>query len=157
MHNRFYALILVSRFELLDKPRILGKPAGIKEQRNTILSGELGYCFDVIDGPAGTDSALRPNQLFAVSLPYSPLSPVQQRAVVDACAGRLLTSHGLRSLSPDDPAYEGHYGGDRRQRDADPHNTPVRNAGPWGCDRHGDVVSGWRQRRGAERGAELDE
>jgi predicted glycogen debranching enzyme len=81
-----------------------------------------GYCYDLIDGPTGNDPALRPNQLFAVSLPYSPLTPAQQRAVVDVCARHLLTSHGLRSLDPGDPAYvaasAGHYGGDRRQRDA---------------------------------------
>src|SRR5208337_4493326 len=59
-----------------------------------------GYCYDVLDGPRGYDDALRPNQIFAVSLPDSPLSPERQRAVVDACAGALLTSHGLRSLAP---------------------------------------------------------
>ncbi len=84
-----------------------------------------GYCYDVIDGPAGNDAALRPNQLLAVSLLHSPLLPAQQRAVVDACARRLLTSHGLRSLSPDDPAYVGRYGGDRRQRDGAYHQGTV--------------------------------
>ncbi len=76
-----------------------------------------GYCHDVLDGPDGDDPALRPNQLFAVSLPYSPLSETQQEAVVDACARYLLTSLGLRSLSPTDSAYVGHYGGDQHQRD----------------------------------------
>jgi predicted glycogen debranching enzyme len=79
---------------------------------------EAGYCYDLIDGPGGDDPALRPNQLFAVSLVHSPLPKAQQRAVVDACARHLLTSHGLRSLAPHDPAYIGHYGGDRRTRDA---------------------------------------
>lgn len=88
-------------------------------------NGAAGYCYDVIDGPAGNDAALRPNQLLAVSLPHSPLSSAQQRAVVDACARRLLTSHGLRSLSPDDPAYVGRYGGNRRQRDAAYHQGTV--------------------------------
>ncbi|HLW79869.1 MAG TPA: amylo-alpha-1,6-glucosidase, partial [Terriglobia bacterium] len=77
-----------------------------------------GFCFDVIDGPEGNDATLRPNQLFAVSLEHSPLDAGQQRAVVDACAAQLLTSHGLRSLAPSDPAYQGHYGGPPRQRDA---------------------------------------
>jgi predicted glycogen debranching enzyme len=84
-----------------------------------------GYCYDVIDGPNGDDPSLRPNQLFAVSLPHSPLSPSQQRAVVDVCARHLLTSCGLRSLAPDDPAYIGGYGGDRRQRDAAYHQGTV--------------------------------
>jgi glycogen debranching enzyme len=86
---------------------------------------ETGCCYDVIDGPDEDDPALRPNQLLAVSLPHSPLSSEQQRAVVDVCARHLLTSHGLRSLSPDDPAYIGHYGGDQRRRDAAYHQGTV--------------------------------
>jgi glycogen debranching enzyme len=77
-----------------------------------------GYLYDVVDGPQGDDPALRPNQLLAVSLPHSALATEQARQVVDACARALLTSHGLRSLAPDDPAYVGLYGGDRRERDA---------------------------------------
>jgi predicted glycogen debranching enzyme len=60
-----------------------------------------GYCHDVIDTLTGDDPTLRPNQIFAVSLPESPLSPERRRAVVDACAARLLTSVGVRSLAPD--------------------------------------------------------
>jgi predicted glycogen debranching enzyme len=76
-----------------------------------------GWCFDVLDGPEGSDAALRPNQLFAVSLPASPLPPDHRRAVVDACARHLLTSYGLRSLAPFDARYVGRYGGDQRARD----------------------------------------
>ncbi|MBI3241846.1 MAG: glycogen debranching enzyme N-terminal domain-containing protein [Chloroflexi bacterium] len=65
-----------------------------------------GYCYDVIDGPDGNNASLRPNQLFAVSLPHSPLSAKQQKAVVDTCARTLLTSHGLRSLAPDHSSLE---------------------------------------------------
>jgi predicted glycogen debranching enzyme len=77
------------------------------------------FCFDVIDGPqgAGGDASLRPNQIFAVSLPESPLTPDQQRRVVDVCARELLTSFGLRSLGPAEPAYRGTYAGDREERD----------------------------------------
>jgi len=52
-----------------------------------------GYCYDAIDSPSGDDLAMRPNQLFAASLPYSPLTERQRRAVVDACTCYLLTSH----------------------------------------------------------------
>ncbi len=81
-------------------------------------SDELGYCYDVLDGPDGDDPALRPNQLFAVSLHHSPLNAAQAAAVVDVCARHLLTSHGLRSLAPDHPEYIGVYGGNRHTRDA---------------------------------------
>jgi predicted glycogen debranching enzyme len=84
-----------------------------------------GYCYDVIDGVEGDDESLRPNQLFAVSLPHSPLTPEQQKSVVDVCALHLLTSHGLRSLSPDDPVYMGHYGGDLNARDGAYHQGTV--------------------------------
>ncbi len=118
---------------MADFARRLGEPLSpyeaLAEQTVTgfarFWNQDTGYCYDVIHGPDGDDPALRPNQLFAVSLPHSPLSPSQQRAVVDVCARRLLTSHGLRSLARDDPAYIGHYGGDRRQRDAAYHQGTV--------------------------------
>jgi predicted glycogen debranching enzyme len=91
---------------------------------------ERNCCFDVIDVPGaakngGKDAALRPNQILAVSLPVSPLPKDQQKSVVDICAERLLTSHGLRSLAPGEPDYQGHYGGDQRSRDAAYHQGTV--------------------------------
>ncbi|NJN44858.1 MAG: glycogen debranching protein [Anaerolineae bacterium] len=88
-------------------------------------NSEVGYCFDVIDGPNGYEPNLRPNQLFAVSLFHSPLSADQQRAVVDICAVNLYTPYGLRSLAPEDPNFIGTYGGDQRQRDAAYHQGTV--------------------------------
>ncbi len=90
---------------------------------------EGGYLYDVRDGPGGHDSALRPNQLIAISLPYGPLREARLRArarlVVDACARDLVTSYGLRSLSPRDPGFIGVYGGDQRQRDGAYHQGTV--------------------------------
>ena len=83
------------------------------------------YCYDVIDGPEGDDSSLRPNQLLAVSLHYSPLTEQQQRSVVNACARHLLTSHGLRTLSPTDSKYIGVYGGSPSKRDGAYHQGTV--------------------------------
>ena len=81
-------------------------------------NASAGYCYDVIDSSGvGSDPTLRPNQIFAVSLPQSPLTAEQQKSVVDICARRLLTPHGLRSLDPRHPAYQGHYGGSPAQRD----------------------------------------
>jgi predicted glycogen debranching enzyme len=92
---------------------------------NRFWSDELGYCYDVLDGPDGHDEALRPNQIFAVSLPHSPLDEAQQRAVVEVCARHLLTSFGLRTLAADDPDYQGSYGGDQKQRDGAYHQGTV--------------------------------
>jgi predicted glycogen debranching enzyme len=86
---------------------------------------QAGYCYDVIDGPGGHDAALRPNQIFAVSLPESPLGPERQRRVVDSCARHLLTSCGLRSLAPGHPDYRGQYGGGPLERDGAYHQGTV--------------------------------
>lgn len=84
-----------------------------------------GYLLDVLDGPDGNDVSLRPNQLFAVSLSASAFGTEPRRAVVDACQRSLLTSHGLRSLAPDDPDYRPHYGGDPLARDGAYHRGTV--------------------------------
>ena len=103
----------------------------VRESFGRFWDAGMGYCYDVVngptigDGPDGNDLSLRPNQLLAVSLPHSPLTPEQQRSVVDTCARHLLTAHGLRSLSPDDKAYTGQYSGDRRKRDAAYHQGTV--------------------------------
>lgn len=70
-------------------------------------NAEAGCLYDVIDGPQGADPAVRPNQLLAVSLPDTPLSAVRRRAVLETCGRVLLTPYGLRTLAPDDPAYQG--------------------------------------------------
>jgi glycogen debranching enzyme len=83
--------------------------------------------YDVIDvdGGSGSDARVRPNQIIAVALPYCPLPPAQMRAVVDCCGRELLTSYGLRSLSPRDPGYIGTYAGDPAQRDGAYHMGTV--------------------------------
>jgi len=80
--------------------------------------------YDVIDGPDGNDASLRPNQVFAVSLPVSPLDPAAQRAVIAACAP-LVTPYGLRSLAPGDPAYRPIITGPPYERDGAYHQGTV--------------------------------
>jgi predicted glycogen debranching enzyme len=108
--------------------------AQAKNSFQKFWNAERECCFDVIDVPGagiggrkstGKDAALRPNQIFAVSLPVSPLSKDQQKSVVDLCAQRLLTCYGLRSLAHGEPNYQGHYGGDQRSRDAAYHQGTV--------------------------------
>jgi predicted glycogen debranching enzyme len=99
-----------------------------------------GCCYDVIDDPhVGNDTSLRPNQIFAVSLPESPLSTEQQKTVVDVCAHRLLTSHGLRSLAQDERGYQGRYAGGPRERDSAYHQGTV-----WGWLIGPFVLAHWR-------------
>lgn len=103
------------------------KMAGtVRQSFSKFWNSVANCCYDVIDDPRiGNDSSLRPNQIFAVSLPESPLSRDQQKAVVDICARRLLTSHGLRSLAQEEPGYQGHYGGGPRERDGAYHQGTV--------------------------------
>ncbi len=74
------------------------------------------------------DRAVRPNQIFAVSLPFSPLDPAEQAAVVRTVREQLLTPCGLRTLSPADPAYRGRYRGNPAERDGAYHQGTV---WPW--------------------------
>jgi len=84
-----------------------------------------GGLFDVLDGPDGNDGSIRPNQIFAVSLPFSPLDKANQQDVVAICEKRLLTPYGLRSLDQADPAYRPHYEGDVWSRDSAYHQGTV--------------------------------
>ena len=89
---------------------------------------EERHClYDVIDveGTTACDDRIRPNQVFAISLPYSALPPAQMRAVVERCGRDLLTSYGLRSLSANEPGYLGSYAGDPCHRDAAYHMGTV--------------------------------
>jgi predicted glycogen debranching enzyme len=83
-----------------------------------------GCLYDVVDGDR-RDGTIRPNQIFAVSLPYSMLEPERARGVVDMVARQLLTPYGLRSLAPDDPQYRGHCVGDPGSRDGAYHQGTV--------------------------------
>jgi len=98
----------------------------VKQSFAKFWNNSAGYCYDVIDAPGiGNDTTLRPNQIFTVSLPQSPLPMDQQKAVVDICARRLVTSYGLRSLAQKEPGYQGHYGGNNRERDGAYHQGTV--------------------------------
>jgi len=86
------------------------------------LTGCLNDCI-LPDGRI--DSSLRPNQIFAVSLPFSPLEEYQAKSVVNVVERRLLTPYGLRSLDALDSRYKGTYSGSSRQRDEAYHQGTV--------------------------------
>jgi predicted glycogen debranching enzyme len=86
---------------------------------------ELGHLADVVDGPDGDELALRPNQVFALSLPHPLVEGSMATAILDAVGRSLAVPLGLRSLAPADPAYRRTYQGDRRARDAGYHQGTV--------------------------------
>jgi glycogen debranching enzyme len=84
-----------------------------------------GYLNDCILPDGSIDESLRPNQIFAVSLRFSPLSESQQASIVEVVQNHLLTPYGLRTLSPDSAGYIGEYTGPLRQRDEAYHQGTV--------------------------------
>jgi predicted glycogen debranching enzyme len=107
-------------------PRYLGLADQVAASfRARFWRPNLRYCADVVDGVSGDELRLRPNQIFAVSLPFALLDGDPARQVVDAVGRSLLTSYGLRSLAPTDPAYRGTYGGNARRRDEAYHQGPA--------------------------------
>ncbi len=103
-----------------------------KKGFNRFWNQDGGYCYDVLDTPNGNDASLRPNQIFALSLPlmgkysYPPLlTPEREKQVMAVCKQKLLTPYGLRSLAIDHPDYKGVYGDDIYQRDGAYHQGTV--------------------------------
>ncbi|MCC6574924.1 MAG: glycogen debranching enzyme family protein [Planctomycetes bacterium] len=90
-------------------------------------NAELGYFADAHDGRA-QDVSLRPNQLFAFSLPFAATSREQAASALAKVRSKLLTPCGLRTLSPEDPAYRGRYTGSVHERDLAYHQGTV---WPW--------------------------
>ncbi len=84
-----------------------------------------GYLYDVVGPDRGADPSLRPNQIYAVSLPFSPLPEKEARFVVEAVRKSLLTSYGLRTLDMHHPDFKPEYTGDLWQRDAAYHQGTV--------------------------------
>jgi predicted glycogen debranching enzyme len=120
---------------------ILGKDTSLYETlaagvasnfENVFWNSEANCLFDLVyqdkAGNSIKDPAIRPNQIFAVALPYTMLSPEKEKAIVDRVEKDLLTPFGLRTLSREHPSYAGHYQGDPKARDLAYHNGTV---WPW--------------------------
>ena len=86
-----------------------------------------GFLADYVDGEY-KDWSVRPNMIFAASLPFSPVSEEIRKQVVSRVKQELLTPRGLRTLSPMSAAYKGVYFGDQHERDLAYHQGTV---WPW--------------------------
>ena len=116
----YNALMIMERFAALlgqDGSDYGALAAKVKESFvKTFYMEDKGYLKDVISGTYN-DEQLRCNQIWAVSMPFTMLSPEQEKSVVDTVRRHLYTPCGLRTLSPEDPEYHPHYGGDMVSRD----------------------------------------
>lgn len=120
----YHALCLMGEFD----DAIAGLAPMVRESfpRTFFLSPYRG-CADVVHGQF-RDVSIRPNQVFAASLPNSALSVEQQKAVVEVVRRELLTPVGLRTLAPGDPKFCPTFTGPQMQRDAAYHNGTI---WPW--------------------------
>jgi predicted glycogen debranching enzyme len=107
----------------------LASLASLEEQARTSFGRRFpmpgGGLYDVVDGPAGDDAAVRPNQLLASSLPHTPMA---EDRPVRSLGAALLTPIGLRSLAAGSPGYVGRHRGGPRERDGAYHQGTV---WPW--------------------------
>jgi predicted glycogen debranching enzyme len=82
-------------------------------------------CFDVVNP---VDTSIRPNQLFAIALPFALFDDARAEEILRVCESQLLTPLGLRTLAPSDSRYRGQLTGDQRSRDTAYHQGTV---WPW--------------------------
>ena len=92
---------------------------------NLFWNKKKQYLNDCILPDGSIDDSLRPNQLYAVSLQFSPLSDEQQKSIVKVVQNNLLTPYGLRTLNSSAKNYKGLYTGPQRQRDEAYHQGTV--------------------------------
>ncbi len=111
-----------------DRAHYAGLAGRARARFQPLFWNEAAGClFDVVNGEA-RDGAIRPNQIFAVSLPHGMLPPETAARVVAAVERHLLTPYGLRTLAPSDPQYRGRFEGDPAARDSAYHQGTV---WPW--------------------------
>lgn len=101
----------------------------LDKTRQSFLSkfwnSDAGCLYDVIDENGIADPSIRPNQLFAISLPFALIEGEQARSIVNIVEKELFTPVGLRTLPVSDPRYIPHYGGDQWHRDSSYHQGTV--------------------------------
>lgn len=92
-----------------------------------IFTTPAGYLYDYVTDDFA-EASVRPNQLWALSLQYTPLSKPQRKAALDMVTKELLTPKGIRSLTPKAGMYRPYYWGNANERNNAYHNGAV---WPW--------------------------
>ncbi len=95
--------------------------------RATFMSRDLTYLFDTVND-GRKDLSFRPNQLFSISLSFSPMDQREARILLFNVRDKLLTTRGLRTLSREDSSYKSHFRGGPLERDSAYHQGTV---WPW--------------------------
>lgn len=127
-HN---ALCLLAQWLKEERGEKAAKPFAEQARRSResfnkrFWSPERECLLDVVDGEHGDDPAVRPNQIFSISLRHPVLDEARWPAVLEKVRAELLTPVGLRSLAPGHPDFKARYFGDLRARDAAYHQGTV--------------------------------
>ena len=121
-----YALELARKSkdtEFVEKWQKMAEKVGMSFRENFINEGSKALidCRDYDN----VDYSVRPNQLIAITMPYSPLTKEEQKNVLDVVKKELLTPKGIRTLSPEDPSYQGVVEGDVNKRNIAMYNGAV--------------------------------
>ena len=124
---------------VIDMEKCFGKPGALTERAEQVKAA-IEACFynlfwvearhhlaDYVD-ENGQNVFTRPNQLYACALPYSPVSEEVQAEILHAVDRELVTTRGIRTLSPKNPLYRSRYEGNQIERDTATHNGCTR---PW--------------------------
>lgn len=112
---------------LIEAKRCAEEAEKIGKSFKDVFLNEHGYLLDYVDGQM-MDWSVRPNQIFAIALDFSPLDVRQRKGVLDICTKELVTPKGIRSLSPKSGGYNPLYIGPQTQRDFAYHQG---TAWPW--------------------------
>jgi predicted glycogen debranching enzyme len=110
----FNALSILAQIETrlgdAGEARTLTQQAGRVHKRfqEVFWNEEAGYLYDVVNGEE-RDAALRPNQIFALSLPFPLLPKPKAARMLAAIEEKLYTPVGLRTLAPGNPDFESNY------------------------------------------------
>ncbi len=128
--KRFYQQMLLASPERADRvvaERIEEECKLFEESFHKVFLNEHGYLCDYVDGTY-RDYHVRPNQLLAIALDFSPLTLKERKGVLDITTRELKTPKGIRSLSPKSGGYNPYYVGRQEQRDYAYHQG---TAWPW--------------------------
>jgi predicted glycogen debranching enzyme len=122
----FNALTILGGFEQRwgnDSARLMERAARVRARFLELFRVD-DYLCDVVDGEV-RDTSVRPNQIFAISLPHPLIDGELAASVLAIVEEKLLTPFGLRSLSPDDPRFVATYSGGPADRDRVYHQGTV--------------------------------
>ena len=120
-----YATLLELNGNAGEATGMFEKAALVRKSFNEqFWNSEGGYLYDVVNDNEKDDS-LRPNQLLAISLPFTLIDREKSRSILKIVTAKLYTLVGLRTLSPDDPSYASSYNGNAHQRDSRYHQGTV--------------------------------